>query len=286
MEDIPYHPACSLFPELEGEYFEKLKNDIKEKGLLEKITLIIDSATAKKMILDGRNRYRACKETRTRMAFEEYWDDDPIGFVISKNIHRRHLTASQRAAIATASKRLYAEEGKKKQVEAAKEGGKTGGRGRPKKDDSLVEKIPQGFSEDREDPSRDKAAKQFHVNPRYVDLAEKLEREALDLFEKVKSGEMTITQAARELKQRAPEIEDGLKVRLKAAVKNVNAIIKRFHQLEDDADDAFAELHDISEQATNEDEQTINEKSRDLRFALGNLGERLRSKGYGPADES
>ena len=52
-------------------------------------------------ILDGRNREKACAIAGVTPRYEEYSGDDPIGFVISMNMKRRHLTVSQRAAIAS-----------------------------------------------------------------------------------------------------------------------------------------------------------------------------------------
>jgi DNA-binding Lrp family transcriptional regulator len=94
---IPFHPLANLFPLMEGEEFDALVADIKENGLFERIILF------EGMILDGRNRYRALlaagldpadanKFTIDGAAFV----DDPAVFVVSANIHRRHLTAEQK----------------------------------------------------------------------------------------------------------------------------------------------------------------------------------------------
>ena len=54
--DKESHKFADIFPMIEGDGLENLKQDIKEHGQLEPVILFEDK------ILDGRNRYRACKE--------------------------------------------------------------------------------------------------------------------------------------------------------------------------------------------------------------------------------
>jgi ParB-like chromosome segregation protein Spo0J len=91
---LPYHPLAELFPILEGEDFAALVADVKAHGLRSAIVLYENK------ILDGRNRYRACIEAGVEPRFVTFKGADPLAYVLSKNLHRRHLTESQRAMIA------------------------------------------------------------------------------------------------------------------------------------------------------------------------------------------
>lgn len=99
--ELKSHPHAELFPLIEGNDFDALVEDISENGLREPITLLNGQ------ILDGRNRYFAMSQidpefspaTAPKM-FVEFDGGDPLEWVISKNLHRRHLSSSQRAMLA------------------------------------------------------------------------------------------------------------------------------------------------------------------------------------------
>lgn len=88
------HPLAALFPMMADAECQELANDIKENGQNEPIY------TFEGKILDGRNRFRACKMAGVMPELKEYTGKDPTAFVLSKNLKRRHLTDSQRAMVA------------------------------------------------------------------------------------------------------------------------------------------------------------------------------------------
>jgi ParB-like nuclease domain len=92
---LRFHPLADLFPLMEGEEFDALVADIKAHGLREPIVLLDGK------ILDGRNRYRAClaagvEPTREKHFSAHHSTGEALAFIISRNIHRRHLTAEQK----------------------------------------------------------------------------------------------------------------------------------------------------------------------------------------------
>lgn len=89
------HPAAALFPMISGQAFEELVNDIKLFGQMEPI--ILDKSG---QLIDGRNRARACDRLGILPRTKVYDGDDVLQFVVSHNLHRRHLTDSQRVMIA------------------------------------------------------------------------------------------------------------------------------------------------------------------------------------------
>jgi hypothetical protein len=93
--DHPSHPLADLFPLMEGDDFAALVEDIRQNGLREPIVM------SGGLIVDGRNRFRACRAGGVKPEMVELpGGTDPLAFVLSKNLHRRHLTVSQRAMIA------------------------------------------------------------------------------------------------------------------------------------------------------------------------------------------
>jgi hypothetical protein len=98
-EQYTNHPAADLFPMMQGKQWKEFKEDIQQNGFQESVTLY------KNQILDGRNRYKAAVELDMLddlpiCEIDDDFDIDPYQWVISRNLHRRHLKESQRALVA------------------------------------------------------------------------------------------------------------------------------------------------------------------------------------------
>ena len=75
--------------------FARLKSDIEANGQRE------DIVVWRGLLIDGRNRLRACEELDIEPQVAELMDEtDPVQYALSHNLHRRHLTTAQRAVVA------------------------------------------------------------------------------------------------------------------------------------------------------------------------------------------
>lgn len=92
-----FHPVANIFPLMQGQEFSDLCEDIETHGLRDPICLYSDGR-----IVDGRNRYLACEQRGIEPEFYDYDGEESelLDYVLSLNLHRRHLTESQRAMVA------------------------------------------------------------------------------------------------------------------------------------------------------------------------------------------
>lgn len=93
---VGIHPAADAFPEMSPTELRELADDIKANGLACAIIRDKDGT-----ILDGRNRLAACEIAGVEPRFENYAGGNPVAFIISANLRRRHLSESQRALVAS-----------------------------------------------------------------------------------------------------------------------------------------------------------------------------------------
>lgn len=180
------HKLALFFPMASDDELNQMADDIKKRGLKNKIIVLGDQ------ILDGRNRFEACKRAGIEPTFMEYKGNDPLNDVISWNLHRRHLTTSQRSALAVELEPMYAAEAKKR--ESAGGGDQKSGRAN----------LPHPI--ENKGRARDQAAAVVKVSGRGVSDAKAVKEKAPELFEKVKTGEKTVHEALKEIKQKEVKV--------------------------------------------------------------------------------
>jgi ParB-like chromosome segregation protein Spo0J len=86
-----FHPLAKSLPLMWGSDFDDLVIDIKENGQIVPIGIF------EGQILDGRNRYLACKKLGIEGKFEKVTPKNAKAYVTSINVHRRQLTREQRS---------------------------------------------------------------------------------------------------------------------------------------------------------------------------------------------
>lgn len=95
--ELKQHPLSAAFPAMSAEDFAALVQDIEANGQREPVIVF------EGMVLDGWHRYSACVQLGIKpQQFTFAEGKDPVAFVLSQNLHRRHLTGSQRAAAVVA----------------------------------------------------------------------------------------------------------------------------------------------------------------------------------------
>jgi ParB-like chromosome segregation protein Spo0J len=164
------HPLAELFPMLPPDEFKKLKTNIEKHGQLEPIWVNKDD-----VLLDGRNRLKACKELGIPPKIATYMENIGDGeFIWTKNIVRRHLTDDQRAAIGN----RWSDTERKAAAERQKAG----------------IKLPSGVSAQR---SRKTIAAKARVSEHKVRQVESVAKHKPELLPKIEAGEVTLKDAQK-----------------------------------------------------------------------------------------
>jgi len=177
LNGMRFHPVADIFPMMDEPEYEALKQDIMEHGLLEPVWLYEDQ------ILDGRNRWLACQQLEKEAKTREYKGKDPVAFVVSMNLKRRHLNSGQKATAAVSALPFLEEQAKERQ----------GTRTDLTSVNSLTE-VDLGRA-------NQKAAELFNTNRQYVEYAKTLAAEEPYLFEQVREDQITLPQAMRKVRR-------------------------------------------------------------------------------------
>ena len=207
MKEYQNHPLAEIFPMLGNGELKELAEDIRQSGLQIPIVLFEGK------ILDGRNRYAACKLSGSEGKFEEYTGAEPLQHIIGLNLHRRHLSESQRAMIAAKIADL--------------------------------EVGNMAFSEESSNcanlrnshVSQTEAAKLLNVGRRSVQIARSIIKKAPEKVNEIETGKKTVNKAMKEIKAAEPPkqekpvhpsvtIDNGREKAIQHAVNAINELKK------------------------------------------------------------
>lgn len=204
--EYEFHPAANAFPMMDDSRYKELLEDIRQHGQLETITL------CEGMVLDGRNRYKACVELGIAPKTKTF-NGDPWAFAWSLNGQRRDLVDEQRYLIwkfchenseaFQAEKRRIQDEANRARAEAAKAQENRGNRYTTPKEEVLevVEHSVQPPLKPKEQKERKAKATSAKVNLGAVARGDRLADARPDLAAKVRLGEMKPAEAHRQLKK-------------------------------------------------------------------------------------
>ncbi len=171
MPTYPIHPVADALPLMTEEEFATLRASMERRGWVKDEPAIL----YKGQVLDGRNRLRAAEELELEPHYEDRTNrvDDPVEWVARRNLARRSVSPSQRAAVAVAFMPALQEQARKRK-----------GKGYEPEDGE-----PSGRA-------RIYAAELTGVSPRLIQYAMKLDAGRL---QRVRDGELTVQTALREL---------------------------------------------------------------------------------------
>lgn len=176
------HPAAEIFPMLGESELSDLAADITAHG--QKHPIVVVDGHGEWLILDGRNRAEACRRAGVTPDRVVWSGSDPVAYVLSTNLHRRHLNESQRGMVAVEVERIYAKDAKERQRE---HGATAPGR-----------QNTSGKFAGSEGEARTKAAKALNVSPRIVSDSKKVTAKAApEVVAAVRSGAIAVSDAVR-----------------------------------------------------------------------------------------
>jgi hypothetical protein len=172
------HPVCALFPRMSDTELADLAEDIRRHGLQAPI-VVLDG-----QILDGRNRLLACQVAGIEPRFVAWaGNGDPADFVVSANLHRRHLTESQRAMVAVSLTEFWNEARDRQLASRLKPG---------------EHPIPGERRVENGGKAAAAAAEVVEVSTRLVESAIRVHKHGVpELADAVRSGAVDVTTAAR-----------------------------------------------------------------------------------------
>ena len=179
------HAINKMLPGMSAEHRRTLKESIQQNGL--KIPILLHEGS----ILDGWHRYRVCIECGVTPRFEDYNGNSPVTDCWSLNVARRHMDKSQLAALAVTFIPLLETEAKARQLSSLKQNRRRDGNKNKTDMDAIDEALPKAGK----GSVRSQLSKMIGVGESYIQRAKNLSETDPSLFEKVREGAMTMSEA-------------------------------------------------------------------------------------------
>lgn len=196
MSNFEFHPAANEFPLLDDERIDELARDIEANGQHEPIRL------CEGRIIDGRNRYLACRKAGVEPRFEVLPDgSDPFAFVWSCNGERRDLTQDQRYLIWKSCMEQSGawQDAQRRRQEEANRARSDSQKDRPKRTAGERASTNCGRSFAPRGQGSAQRAAASGTNRGAVERMDRLARERPDLVEKIRIGSMASSDAMQQL---------------------------------------------------------------------------------------
>lgn len=203
-QELELHSEAGMIPEMDQLEYDQFLTDVRERGVVVPLEVIPGTKT----IIDGRTRLRAAKDaglTSVPVVHAVMGDESPALYMLRAAAMRRHLSSSQRAALALEIR-------DRKSVEAKERQRQSGGDRKSSlarigfgnisgtDSDSRLSGPAVGLGE-----ARAQAAVEAGTNPHYVSDAAKIKKQDPRLFEKVKAGKVSIPEAKKEIERTKPQ---------------------------------------------------------------------------------
>lgn len=198
-EIYEFHEYAEIFPLMGSEEIGELGKSIKDYGQEQDIILYEDK------ILDGRNTYLACRGEGITPRFSYYNSKlDPLEYVRIKNLHRRHLSAAQRAAVALVFLQIERRRAKERITRTYFNNNKK------KFHQKCTASNPRSLAinEDKKGRAIDIVAKEYNIAPKTLIKAEKIDEaskkdpEIREKWEKAKKNKISLEEVYRAVKKK------------------------------------------------------------------------------------
>lgn len=170
------HEVAKLFPMLSRAELEGMANSILTDGLKHRV--VVDKVG---VLLDGRNRCKACELAGVEPGVKVYEGEDPVAYILAANLKRRNLNESQLATLAVDLLPFYESEAKSRQV---------------RKPENLL-----ASTDANKGKASEQAAKAVGSSQASVERAKAVKKASPELYEKVKAGQVSLHDAQGQLKK-------------------------------------------------------------------------------------